>query len=240
MVELATPAAGYNERLFSRAGLRRFYHMARFAWVRDKVARTLPGDLRVIELGCFDGRLFDTLGSRVSEYVGVDANVEGGLDQAREKFDGRRDVALIEATHPDVFDRFPDRHFDIAASLETLEHVPPELVTGFLDQLQRVTRGHLFITVPNELGPVFLAKFLAKRLYYGGGEPYSFSEVVAATLRRSDKVERDEHKGFDYRDVIGEVAKRFEIVEVIGLPRMGLPPALSPTVAIFAKSFAAS
>jgi hypothetical protein len=60
--------------------------------------------------------------------------------------------------------------------------------------------------------------------------------VVAATLRRSDKVQRDDHKGFDYRHVVAEVAKRFEILEVNGLASFGLPAALAPTVGIFAKS----
>jgi 2-polyprenyl-3-methyl-5-hydroxy-6-metoxy-1,4-benzoquinol methylase len=238
MVEAQDPetTTDYNERLFSRAGLRRFYHLARFEWVRDKIEGHLGNDLRLVELGCYDGRLFDTLGGRVADYVGLDANWAGGLDLARRKYRGRKDVTLIESTAPEDFKRFPAGKFNVAAALETLEHVPPRLVPSFLDQLQRVTRGHLFITVPNELGPVFLAKYLAKKVFYGDGQDYSPAEVVAATLRRSDKVERDDHKGFDYRDVIAEVRKRFDILEVDGLASLGLPAALSPTVGIFARS----
>jgi len=143
---------------------------------------------------------------------------------------------LIEAQTPEEFDRFPDGHFSLAAALETLEHVPPDYVSPFLDQLQRVTTGHLFVTVPNELGPVFLAKYLGKRLFYGGEQAYSPAEVMAATLRHSHKIERDDHKGFDYRHVIAEVGKRFEILAVDGLAALGLPAALAPTVGIFAKS----
>ena len=230
---LTTP---YNERLFSGGGLRSFYHLARFHWVRDKAKQCLGSGLRLIELGCYDGRLLDMLGEQVSEYVGLDANWAGGLDLAREKYRGRDNVTLIEAMSPADFDRFPDQKFNAAAALETLEHVPPELVGPFLDQLQRVTAGHLFVTVPNELGPVFLAKYLAKRMLYGDGQLYRPAEVVAAALRRSDKVERDDHKGFDYRHVIAEVGKRFEILEVKGLASLGLPPALAPTVGIFARS----
>src|SRR4051812_28824593 len=91
----------YNERLFSRAGLRRFYHLARFEWVRDKVERHLRGDLRLVELGCYDGRLLDTLGGRVVDYVGLDANWAGGLALARRKYRGRKDVNLIESTAPE-------------------------------------------------------------------------------------------------------------------------------------------
>lgn len=230
------PSTAYNERLFSGDRVRRFYHLARFHWVRERVERHLGPDLRLVELGCYDGRLLDTLGDRVIEYAGFDANWSGGLDLARRKYRGRTDVTLIEAEHPRDFDSFPTGHFNVAAALETLEHVPPELVPGFLDQLQRVTRGHLFVSVPNELGPVFLAKYLAKRAFYGGVQPYSPAEVVAATLRRSDKVRRDDHKGFDYRHVVAEVGKRFEILEVSGIGALGLPAALAPTVGIFART----
>lgn len=229
-------STAYNERLFSGSGLRHFYHMARFRWVRDKVVRHLGRDLRLIELGCYDGRLFDTLADRVTEYAGLDANWSGGLDLARKKYHDRKDVTLVEAQEPSDFDRFAAGQFNVAAALETLEHVPPELVAPFLDQLRRVTRGHLFISVPNELGPVFLAKYLGKRVLYGGGQRYSPAEVVAATLRNSDKVERDDHKGFDYRDVVREVGNRFEILAVEGVASFGLPAALAPTVGIFARS----
>ncbi|MBV8908398.1 MAG: methyltransferase domain-containing protein [Sphingomonas sp.] len=226
----------YNDELFSGSALRRFYHLARFNWVRDKADKHLDGDLRLIELGCYDGRLFDTLGPRVVEYAGLDANWSGGLDLARAKYGSRKDVTLIEATDPDGFRRFSDRQFNVAAALETLEHVPPDLVAPYLDQLQRVTRGNLFVTVPNELGPVFLAKHLGKKILYGGEQAYSPSEVLAAALRQSHKVKRDDHKGFDYRDVVAEIGKRFEILAVEGLASFGLPAALSPTVGIFARS----
>ena len=226
----------YNERLFSSGALRRFYHMARFNWVRDVANQHLGRDLRLIELGCYDGRLFDSLGGRVREYVGLDANWSGGLDLARQKFRGRKNVTLIETESPEQLHRFRGGEFDVAAALETLEHVPPDLVPSFLDELQRVTDGHLFVTVPNELGPVFLAKYLGKKILYGGEQDYSPAEVLAATLRRSDKVERDDHKGFDYRHVIAEIGKRFEILRVDGLASLGLPPALAPTVGIFARS----
>ena len=236
MPDSQAATTAYNERLFSGGALRRFYHMARFNWVRDKADRYLGSDLRLIELGCYDGRLLDTLGPRVSEYAGLDANWSGGLDLARQKYRGRKGVTLVEAVSPDEFRRFKDGQFNVAAALETLEHVPPELVAPFLDQLARVTRGHLFVTVPNELGPVFLAKYVGKKILYGGEQDYSPAEILAATLRQSDKVERDDHKGFDYRHVVAEVGKRFEILKVEGLASFGLPAALAPTVGIFARS----
>lgn len=236
MADVQSPTNTYNDELFSGSALRRFYHLARFNWVRDRVDRRLEGKLRLVELGCYDGRLFDTLGQRVVEYAGIDANWSGGLDLAREKYKNRKKVTLVEAASPEAFGRFSDGQFNVAAALETLEHVPADLVTPYLDQLQRVTRGHLFVTVPNELGLVFLAKHLGKKILYGGEQAYSPAEVLAATLRQSHKVQRDDHKGFDYRHVVAEVGNRFEILAVEGLASFGLPASLSPTVGIFARS----
>jgi 2-polyprenyl-3-methyl-5-hydroxy-6-metoxy-1,4-benzoquinol methylase len=229
-----TTTDGYNERLFACRGLRSLYHHSRFNWAAER-AKRLGSELRLIELGCFDGRLFGMLRHSLEEYVGLDANWEGGLDLARAQWKGEAKARWIQSSDPADLKQFADGHFDLAAALETLEHVPPDLMPRYVEELARVTRGHILVTVPNELGPVFLAKYVAKLALYGGEQPYRMGEVVAATLRRSDRVERDDHKGFDYRHVIAELRRWFDLLEVAGLPRTGLPPALSPTVGIFAK-----
>ena len=224
----------YNERLFD-GGIRSWYHLSRFKWASE-VVRRLPAGQKVIELGCYDARTLEYIGHRVAEYVGIDANWAGGLDLARDRFAGDRRVTLIQSEDPGDFEQFDDGHFSLALALETLEHVPPASVKRYLDELARVTRGHLLVSVPNELGPIFLAKYLAKLVFYGDVQHYSVKEVIAATLRRSDLVGRDDHKGFDYRHVMRELRSRFEILTVTGLPRTWLPPAVSPTIAIFART----
>ncbi len=229
----AEPKPGYNERLFSGSSARAYYHLARFKWAAAKLAQ-LPPALSVVELGCFDGKLLDFVGGRVREYVGLDANWEGGLDLARKKFEGRKDVRLIHAQSPESLKEFPDLHFDAAVALETLEHVPPDLVDPYLAELARVTSGHLVVSVPNEMGAVFAAKYLAKRLLYGDVEPYTLREFMAATLKQTDKVARTEHKGFDYRELVRQIGRYFRIFSVEGLAGFGLPPSLSPTIGIVA------
>jgi hypothetical protein len=226
---------GYNERLF-KSGPRKFYHLARFNWVRRQVAACGLKNLRLVEVGCFDGRLINEIGDSVAEYVGLDANWEGGLDLGRNKFAGRNEIKFIKAVDPSPLAAFPNGYFNAAAALETLEHISPDMVGDYLDELARITKGHIFITVPNELGPVFLMKRVAKAILYGHVEPYSWRELAAATLYRSDLVGRNQHKGFDYRELISEVAKRFQIVSVEGLPPLGLPPGLSATAAILASN----
>lgn len=232
----AADANSYNERLFEAGGLRSFYHLARFKWVADTVRKLKLHDLRLVELGCFDGRLFEEIVWAVEEYVGLDANWEGGLALAREKFRNNPSVRLIEAVDPSPLRQFGDGHFTAAASLETIEHIPPQMVDGYLDELARVTDGHFFVTVPNEIGPIFLTKHIAKRILYGDGDGYTLREVAASTLLRPDLVERSEHKGFDYRAIVREISRRFEVVSVEGLASFGLPAIFSPTVAILARS----
>lgn len=229
----ARPAKTYNERLFG-GGLRSWYHVARFEWARNLILG-LPDGLQVIELGCYDARTLDYFGERVAGYVGIDSN-DVALDRARRRFAGRSNVEFFHSESPSDLECFADGQFDLAIVLETLEHLRPEHVPDYLDQLARVTRGTLLVSVPNEMGPVFLVKFVAKLLLYGDVQPYRPSELLAATLRRATLVDRDGHKGFDYRTIIEEIGARFDLCETAGLPLTGLPPGLSPTVAIHARS----
>jgi SAM-dependent methyltransferase len=228
---------GYTERLFGRRGLRSFYHNARFKWLAARLAALGDAPLRIFELGCFDGRVLDQLApERVASYVGIDANIENGLDQARAKFAGRPNIGFVEATDAGAMTGLADDSFDVAIALETLEHVPPASLDAYLDEIARVTSGYFFVSVPVEMGPVFLAKYLAKKALYGDGEKYRFGEVVSATLWRPKGVERGDHKGFDYRALRRQLSQRFEIVSVKGMPLGWMPAPLSLTVGIVCKT----
>ena len=74
--------ADYNSRLFNTGRIRRFYHMARFDFVADLIKRRKINVEQFLELGCFDGRLLQHI-PQPDHYVGIDANVEGGLDLAK-------------------------------------------------------------------------------------------------------------------------------------------------------------
>ena len=234
-VQRATETNPYNARLFGGGGLRRLYHLARFKWVTEKLGELGLQDIRLVELGCFDGRLLEEISEHVVEYVGLDANWEDGLALATEKFRGREGVRFIETTDPSPLKDFPDGHFTVAAALETLEHIPPEILGNYLDELARVTCGCLLVTVPNEMGPVFVAKQIGRSIVYrDSADHYSWKEMAAATFARCDLIKRDNHKGFDYRALVREIGQRFTIGTVEGVPGTGLPPSLSPTVGIVA------
>ncbi len=226
---------GYNERLFERGGLRQRYHFARYHWFERMMRTHAPGASRVIELGSFDAKTVDFLPDPPTRYVGLDANWEGGLEIGRARFAGCPEIELLETLSADALDRYEDDAFEVAVALETLEHLPDRVLQEYLAGLARVTSGWFFISVPNEMGPIFAAKYLAKRLRYGSADSYTPAEFFNALLFRPEQVARDEHKGFDWRRLIEELRNHFDIISVSGVPPLLLPPSLSLTVGIVAR-----
>lgn len=229
-------AIGYNERLFSGSGLRSYYHFARYHWLKAMLEKHGAQTLRIVELGCFDGRAVDYAPRPPARYLGLDADWEGGLSSARAKFAGRSEISLIATRTPDVLEQFGDGSFNVAVSLETLEHIPDPVMLDYLAQLARVTDGILLVSVPNEMGPVFLLKHMIKRAVFRSGDKYTVRELVAATLRQPHKVARREHKGFSYVSLVRAMRRHFDIVSVQGIASLGLPPSLSLTVGIVART----
>ena len=227
------PAQSYNERLFGR-GFRKALHEARFHWLSKTIKNLqIPCD-SVLELGCFDGKVLDFLPTRPARYAGFDANWEGGLDLAKQRWRGNPSYSFSEIDMPSQM-LLNDELFDVSIAMETLEHVSPELVAGYLKKMNEHTRRYVFITVPNEKGLVFLAKWLVKKCFMSRAEQYSINELVNSTIGRCHLVSRKEHKGFDYHDLLSEVKKEFEIVHIVGIPNNFLPLSLNFGVGIVAR-----
>lgn len=227
--------AGYNERLFS-GGFRTWLHLARFQWVADKVTRlNCPCDA-VLELGCFDGKLIDFLPQKPQRYKGFDANWEGGLDQAREKWKNNPDYSFYKAELLEDINLEENERFNLAFMMETLEHLPPDLVDPYLQKIARHLDGYFFITVPNEKGINFLLKWTTKRLFSKDYEKYSSAEVFYAVTGKMGLIARSEHKGFDYSSLVRQVAQYFDVIEVSGHPFSFLPTSICYGIGIVAKS----
>lgn len=233
MIDQSNRHESYNQRLFS-GGPRAWYHLARFRWVQTEVARRCCRTDSLLELGCFDGKLLDFIQPAPRRYVGFDANWEGGLALAAAR--ATADHRFVKAESPAEMRLAENERYALAACMETLEHVPPDMVEGYLRKIAEHLDGWFFVTVPNEKGVVFLSKWLAKKMLRAGAEPYTCLELVNATLGRTHRVARREHKGFDWQRLVRQVAAHFEVVRVSGLPLGFLPPSLCLTIGIVAKS----
>ncbi|MFZ4125669.1 MAG: hypothetical protein ACOYJ2_06330 [Rickettsiales bacterium] len=209
----------YNEKLFS-GGPRSYLHHMRFHWLRKHIHETANA-YTLFELGCFDCRSLKFL-PEPSRYVGADADWEGGLQSAKATFHDDKTMELLIARSAGDLAAYKDRSFDYSIALETIEHIPDAVLSGYIEFLARVTRKKLLITVPVEIGPVFLAKHFVKRsiagFESGETETYTLAEIFWSALGRTEKVRRFEHKGFNYRTFITQLSSHFHIRAIEGIP----------------------
>lgn len=229
-----TEQKSYNERLFKGSLVRSYFHLARFNWIKSTIQRYKLHYSRVIEIGCFDGKLLDFLPIPPKLYQGYDANWEGGLETAQNKWKDNENINFNFATDPNYISK---NEYDLGISIETFEHIPPELVCPYLKKLSENINGFMLITVPNEKGPFFLLKKLIKPVDKLGNIQYSILDILNIFLGRTNYVERDNHKGFDYDHLIYDVKKFFDIIEISPYPTIPfLPLFLGFGVGILART----
>lgn len=121
--------------------------MSRYRLVRDRL-----GDVRgltILDAGCGDGRFCYEWRHSGAELVGVDFS--------------ERAIAFARAFVPEAefhcgavaaIER--DGEFDWVVLIETLEHVPPDEISGFLAKLANALKadGKMVVTVPSTLRPL--------------------------------------------------------------------------------------
>lgn len=205
----------YNKRLFSR-GIRGRYHTSRYRWVAGEISKLGLESPRIIELGCYDGKILDFLAQRPSHYLGLDANWEGGIDIGRKRWEDRPEVELIECLSPNDIPR--QEPYDVGICMETFEHLDDELLVAYLEALRGLVTRRMYITVPVERGLLFLLKHGAKSLFRAKGKgTYTAADIWNLTLGKTDAVERDQHRGFDDRKLLALVSRFFKVEEVRGV-----------------------
>lgn len=223
----------YNQRLFS-GNWRSRLHLSRFYWVAAQVRKLNLKSPSMIELGCYDGKTLEFLDSLPARYLGLDANWEGGLDEGRAKWHGFQEVEFRFCQRPEDIP-VPQELFDLGICMETLEHVPPDLVDPYLLKLSQVVKSYLFITVPVERGIAFLVKHGLKKVLAMHDDPFQNGEFFNSMIGRLDKVGRREHKGFDDRLLVKQVGQYFDVISVTGVfPHLPLLSA-NLTIGIIAK-----
>jgi len=200
-----------------RSRLLRFSHRRRF----DHAAKLLDPhpDSRVLDYGSGDGYLLERL---LPVVPAGHLTAYEPLDYLQEQIKGRfagQPVALVTNLSD-----LASRRFDRIACLEVLEHLQPDIVTRTLDTLETILApgGAIVISVPVEVGPTVLLKYLASRIQKGSTRHMSWSEVLKASFYGS--VPRDTehdfipHKGFDYCQLRSMLRERFVIERQVFSP----------------------
>ena len=224
--------ATYDERLFSH-GIRKKIHEARFLWLVRKLEKhLLPKKLNILELGCFNGRTLEYLPSDFSKYQGLDSNWEGGLDQAKSKYSDKRIsfAFCLDSTGLQI-----DRNTNAFVCLETLEHLDQKTLEGYIAELKkRLPEGtKLFITVPNEIGLIFLVKKFVKLFLFKDhrASEYTAKEFFLQSLGMTDFIERNyNHKGFHWKKLRNLLEKHFELISTEGIHSPMMPVFLNFSV----------
>ena len=170
--------------------------------------------MRVLDIGCGNGRFYPVVNERQVAYTGVD-NSKGLLDEARKKWSG---VAFVEGDATAL--PFEDGAFDIAYSFATLHHIPSKkLQAQFFTEAARVLRpnGTFIITT----WYLWRSKYLARLFTHALQSILFMSPLDIGDMMHTfgkDKHSRYLH-AFTERGLLGLMKKNgFEIVgsEIVG------------------------
>lgn len=147
------PSAGYLRARYEAEGsvVRRYdaaefwdrrYHRRRFAMIEATLGRLFVEGEVFLDVGCGSGEYLALAADRGVEAVGVD------LSEAY-----CRRIVASGARRPVVGDAaalpFASRSCDVVLCSEVIEHLPPSVARGCIDELTRVARRAIVVTTPN-------------------------------------------------------------------------------------------
>ena len=163
------------------ARLRRAFLLERVAAIARRDDRRLEGGVRVLDVGCGDGRLTAELARAGVSVVGVDV-AAAALRRARETNPDLK-LGLIPAEGPWPLE---DSSFDVVWAGDTIEHVAD--TAAWLSEVRRVLRsgGTLLLSTPAHDRLLLLALAVRPRRFDAHFDPRSdhLRFYTARTLRR--------------------------------------------------------
>jgi len=161
-------------------------------WRIAVARRWIPWGARVLDIGCHQGELFESLGGRLGQSVGIDPLARPAETPAYR-------LLPTEFSGPLPF---PAASFDVITMLAVLEHI--EQRQPLADECRRLLapRGRVIITVPQPTAERVLELLLAARL--------------------ADGMSLEQHRGFDPRETTGLFCSRGFLLEHHSLFQLGV------------------
>lgn len=107
--------------------------------IMETIGMIPEGVRSIVDVGCGDGLLTNQLVGKFEKVLGVDISSTALQHVEAEKLLAAMDYLPLA-----------DQSFDLAVCTEVMEHLPFPVFEKSLSELQRITRKHLLITVPND------------------------------------------------------------------------------------------
>ena len=213
-----------RKQIFCRSRLVAWSHGRRFA-LACRLVSERGG--RLLDYGCGDGTFIAMVHGSTIECLGVDVNA-AQIEECARRLGGLSRVRFASTT-----ELRGDDHtgaWSIVTCMEVLEHCLEAERLRVIEDLARfvLPDGRVIISVPIEVGPTIIGKQCARALAglrglgdYAHRERYTPRELARATAGLSvdrpsyaaDGYRYYGHKGFDYRQLEGELATRFRILD---------------------------
>lgn len=191
-------------------------------------ARDPSRTLNVVDIGCANAKAFNILNTRFKiNYIGIDLDKEQ-IGAAQNRYSEYKNFRVINDSIANHYDKL--KGADVVIALESLEHIPENIVVRLVEQIALAKPEAFMCSVPNEVGPIVLLKNIGSFLTgYMRHKEYKWKETLHAGLFNLDKVETHGtgHKGFDWRWLAQTIRHNMNITKIQTNPFNGLPKTFS-------------
>lgn len=135
--------------------------------IRETVAAVPEGVRTIVDVGGGDGRVSRALAARGHDVLLLDGS-QGALTRAPDLKRARCQIDRLP---------LPDASFDLVACCELLEHLPHPLLERTCDELVRISRRYVLITVPHneDLRLMTVKCPRCRHTFHGYGHLHSFT-----------------------------------------------------------------
>lgn len=228
---------GWYEDRQNHNAITRWLHSFRYQHairVVTDLHHRLGRPVRIVDVGCCMGKLFDVLHFRVPiQYRGIELDKDFA-DVAHKRHFRYKNFSIAHGSALTELEKCDSP--DIVMALETLEHIPEADVVRLIEQVARL-RVPLFATVPVEIGPAIWLKNVGSLVCgYLRHKEYTWAETLWAGLYQLDRLPPHGtlHKGFDWRWLAQTIRHNMR-VKTHHFPLSFMPAAVSSSVCFIAE-----